>query len=131
MVQPTCPLRRPEHVTAAVEKLVHEDLDAVWTVTPSDLKLHPLKQLTLGEGRLRFYDPAGAAIVARQQLVPVYHRNGAAYAIARACLLEQRALLGERSGAIVIQEEMISIDTLDDFEAVERHPHWRVVAPDA
>jgi CMP-N-acetylneuraminic acid synthetase len=121
MLQPTCPLRRPEHVTATVEKLVRERLDAVWTVTPSDLKLHPLKQLVLNEdGRLVFYDPAGAGIIARQQLTPVYHRNGAAYAVTRQCLLEQRALLGERSSAVVIAEELISIDTPEDFLAVER-----------
>ena len=121
MLQPTCPLRRPEHVTAAVEKLTREQLDAVWTVTPSDLKLHPLKQLKLGEdGRLSYYDPAGAEIIARQQLVPVYHRNGAAYAITRQCLVDQRALLGQRTGAVVISEELISIDTLEDFVEVER-----------
>jgi CMP-N,N'-diacetyllegionaminic acid synthase len=132
MVQPTCPLRRPAHVTATVEKLVTEDLDAVWTVTPSDLKLHPLKQLTLdGQGRLAYYDPAGAAIIARQQLVPVYHRNGAAYAITRRCLLEQQKLLGERSGAIVIDEELISIDTAEDFAAVERQLDLRLLIPDA
>jgi len=121
MLQPTCPLRRPEHVTATVEKLVREELDAVWTVTPSDLKFHPLKQLKVrDDGRLIYYEPAGAEIIARQQLEPVYHRNGAAYAIARQCLLEQKVLLGQRSGAIVITEDLISIDTLEDFVAVER-----------
>ena len=66
------------------------------------------------------HEPAGAEIIARQQLEPVYHRNGAAYAIARQCLLEQKVLLGQRSGAIVITEDLISIDTLEDFVAVER-----------
>jgi CMP-N,N'-diacetyllegionaminic acid synthase len=121
MLQPTCPLRRPEHVTATVERLVRDQLDAVWTVTASNLKLHPLKQLKIGEDkRLTYYDPGGAEIIARQQLTPVYHRNGAAYAIARQCLLEQQALLGQQSGAVVIEEELISIDTLEDFAAVER-----------
>jgi CMP-N,N'-diacetyllegionaminic acid synthase len=121
MLQPTCPLRRPEHVTATVEKLVREGFDAVWTVTSTDLKMHPLKQLTVsGDGQLQYYDPAGARIIARQQLQPIYHRNGAAYALTRACLLDQQLLLGARSGAVIIDEEMISIDTLEDFAAAER-----------
>jgi len=121
MLQPTCPQRRAEHVTAAVEKLVREQLDAVWTVTPSNIKLHPLKQLVVnGDGRLEYYDPAGASIIARQQLTPVYHRNGAAYAVSRQCLLEQQTILGDRSGAVVITEELISIDTVDDLVEVER-----------
>ena len=47
-------------------------------------------------------------------------RNGAAYALTRACLLEQQVLLGARSGAVVIDEDLISIDTASDLEAVER-----------
>jgi CMP-N,N'-diacetyllegionaminic acid synthase len=119
MLQPTSPLRRARHVEAVVEKLVAEDLDAVWTVGETDLKYHPRKQLALEGGRLSFYDPAGSEVIARQQLVPVYHRNGACYAIARECLLSQRSILGKNAGAVVIDGPMLSIDTLEDFEAVE------------
>jgi hypothetical protein len=58
--------------------------------------------------------------VARQQLEPVYHRNGAAYAITRECLLGQRSILGKRASAVVVDEPMLSIDTEADFAAVER-----------
>ena len=43
MLQPTSPLRRPEHVAAALGMLVEGDWDAVWTVSESDSKAHPLK----------------------------------------------------------------------------------------
>lgn len=120
MLQPTSPLRLPQHVTAVVTRLVQEGFDAVWTVSPTDLKYHPLKTLTLdAAGTLRLADPAGGGIIARQQLTPVYHRNGAAYALTRACLLEQGALMGTRTGAVVVHEPMVSIDTLEDFERVE------------
>jgi hypothetical protein len=92
----------------------------VWTVSPTDSKAHPLKQLVLEEGHLRLFDERGAGVVARQQLEPVYHRNGAAYAFTRACLLEQRSILGEKSSALVIDEPMRSIDTEEDFAAVAR-----------
>jgi CMP-N,N'-diacetyllegionaminic acid synthase len=121
MLQPTSPTRRPEHVEATLRKLVEEDLDSVWTVSPTDLKAHPLKQLTVdAAGRVDYFDRRGATIIARQQLEPVYHRNGVAYALTRDCLLEQRQLLGARAGAVVIDEPMANIDTLDDLRAAER-----------
>ena len=119
MLQPTSPLRRPEHVRAVVEKLARGTWDAVWTVSPTDLKYHPRKQLRLDGDRLDFADPDGAEVIARQQLAPVYHRNGAAYAITRECLLAQKSILGKNASAVVLDEPMLSIDTEEDFEAVE------------
>jgi CMP-N,N'-diacetyllegionaminic acid synthase len=116
MLQPTAPTRRPEHVVATLNKLIDENLDSVWTVSPTDLKAHPLKQLTVdAEGRMDYFDRRGAGIVARQELEPVYHRNGVAYALTRECLLEQRQLLGARAGAVVIDEPMANIDSPDDL----------------
>ena len=121
MLQPTSPLRRAAHVQAVLDKLVKEGWDAVWTVSATELKYHPLKQLVVGGGgELSYFDPGGAAIVARQQLRPVYHRNGVAYAFTRACLLEQRTIMGARSAAVVLDEPLVSIDTLDDFRLAER-----------
>lgn len=119
MLQPTSPLRKPEHVHRAVEKLVKEGLDSVWTVSETDSKNHPLKQLKIVEGRLSHYDPKGREIIARQQLEPVYHRNGAAYVVTRECLLEQKTIMGKRCGALVIEDMMVSIDTPWDFKLVE------------
>jgi CMP-N-acetylneuraminic acid synthetase len=121
MLQPTSPLRRVVHVVATLEFLVQGDWDAVWTVSATDSKEHPLKQLTLDSatGAMDYYDPRGAEVIARQQLTPVYHRNGAAYAITRECLLEQKSIKGRRTGAIVIPEAMISIDTRYDLELAE------------
>lgn len=130
MLQPTCPLRLPEHVSDAVAHLVRGGWDAVWTVTRTDVKYHPLKQLIIGpEGEMTLFDSRGRSIVARQQLQPTYTRNGAAYAIRRSCLLEQNATLGRRSSAVVIDGPMVSIDTLGDFEVVERVLASRVAAP--
>jgi len=158
MLQPTCPLSRAEHVSATVDELARGAFDAVWTISPTDLKYHPRKQLVLedrgttggttsgttggttgdaaaargtdqagtdragtggAEKKLAFYDPEGGNVIARQQLSPVYHRNGAAYAIARSCLLSKHSLLGENASAVILDEPLVSIDTLEDFAAVE------------
>lgn len=118
MLQPTSPLRRPEHVAGALAMLVEGDWDAVWSVSPTDSKAHPLKQLVVADQRLDYYDPDGAKIVARQQLAPVVHRNGAVYAITRDTLTE-RGTMGARTGAFLIDEQMVSIDTLFDLELAE------------
>jgi CMP-N-acetylneuraminic acid synthetase len=119
MLQPTSPLRRAEHVTDTIRMLVEGGWDAVWTVSETDSKEHPLKQLSVEEDRLDYYDPRGAEIVARQQLLPVYHRNGVAYAMTRRCLVEGGNIKGERTGALVIEGQMVSIDTLWDLELAE------------
>lgn len=119
MLQPTSPLRRPEHVVATIEKLVNEGWDAVWTVSRSDSKAHPLKQLVVDESGLSLYDHRGAEIIARQQLDPVYHRNGIAYVMTRECLTKGRAIEGPRTGALVLDGPFVSIDTEWDIELVE------------
>jgi CMP-N,N'-diacetyllegionaminic acid synthase len=121
MLQPTSPLRTPAQVSATLRMLDAGDWDSVWTVSETDLKSHPLKQLTLGaDGALGYFDPRGAAIIARQQLTPVYHRNGVAYAITRACLLDQGSIMGRKAGALLIEGNHVSIDTEDDLARVER-----------
>lgn len=120
MLQPTSPFRKPEQVSACIRMLVKGAWDAVWTVSPTDSKSHPLKQLNVGEeGALDLYDASGAQIIARQQLEPVYHRNGIAYAFTRECLLEQKTIRGKRTGALVIEEPCVNIDTEWDLELAE------------
>jgi len=119
MLQPTCPLRKPEHVTDCVEKLIQEGCDAVWTVSETDSKSHPLKQLTFANDHLDYYDSRGAGIIARQQLTPVYHRNGAAYAITRECLVDQKSVKGKKTSGVIISEPLVSIDTYFDMEFCE------------
>jgi len=119
MLQPTSPLRRPEHVIRAIEMLVNEQWDAVWTVSETDSKSHPLKQLTIDSGRIDYYDKAGNKIIARQQLTPVYHRNGVAYVMTRNCLTKGRSIMGTRTGALILDEHLVSIDTMWDLELAE------------
>jgi CMP-N,N'-diacetyllegionaminic acid synthase len=110
----------PEHVSATIRMLVEGNWDAVWTVSRTDSKAHPLKQLTCAvDGELGYYDPNGKSIIARQQLDPVYHRNGIAYAVTRSCLMEQHTIMGKRTGALVLEGEFVSIDTEWDCRLVE------------
>lgn len=120
MLQPTSPSRTPEHIERTARMLVEGGFDAIWSVSETDSKGHPLKQLTVGEeGALDYYDPAGARIIARQQLKPVYHRNGIAYAFTRECILDQKTIKGRRTGALVIDGPVSNIDTELDLAWAE------------
>ncbi len=117
MLQPTSPFRQPEHVTATVKKLIEGNFDSVWTISETDSKSHPSKQLILNGDIVEYYDPVnGPNIIARQQLSPVYHLNGIAYAFTRDCLIKQRTKKGERTSAVVVNEPIVNIDTDLDFK---------------
>jgi CMP-N,N'-diacetyllegionaminic acid synthase len=119
MLQPTSPLRTPAHVSDTIKMMVEGGWDSIWTVSATDSKAHPLKQLTVADGTLGYYDPNGSTIIARQQLKPVYHRNGIAYAMTRECLADQGSIMGRKAGALVIDGEHVSIDTEWDIELIE------------
>ncbi len=119
MLQPTSPLRRAEHVTATVEKLLKGGYDAVWTVSETDSKAHPLKQLVIRDDILDYYDPAGAQIIARQQLTPVYHRNGVAYAMTRDCIVRKKSIKGDNTSFVLVEGPVANIDTEFDFRLAE------------
>ncbi len=120
MLQPTSPFRQPEHVTATIKKLIDGNYDAVWTISKTDSKSHPSKQLILNGEIVEYYDPEnGPKIVARQQLSPVYHVNGLAYAFNRECLVNQKTRKGKKTSAVVIKKTIVNIDTEFDFELAE------------
>ena len=119
MLQPTSPLRESQHVSDAIRMLIHGKWDAVWTVSETDSKSHPLKQLIVNNNSLDYYDINGGRIIARQQLKPIYHRNGIAYAITRKCLLSKKSIKGDMTGALVIKGDHVSIDTERDLDLVE------------
>ena len=119
MLQPTSPLRRASDVSGVIRMLVEGGYDSVWSVSETDSKAHPLKQLVIRDGAMDYWDSRGAQIIARQQLEPVFHRNGVAYAMTRSCLLDQRTIKGARAGAYVVAGEHVSIDTESDLELIE------------
>jgi CMP-N,N'-diacetyllegionaminic acid synthase len=119
MLQPTSPMRTAKHVRDAIELLVAENADSVWTLSETDAKGNPLKQLVLKNGCIDFYDGNGADIIARQELVPTYHKNGVAYVMTRDCLLQHKSIKGKKCIPLVIEEPMANIDTELDIAFAE------------
>lgn len=120
MLQPTSPIRLTQDIDACIDKLIEERLDAVWTVSPIDLKFHPLKVLRVQNGRMNLWDERGHEIIARQQLEPLYYRNGICYAFTRDCLMSTQSIYGRNAGAYVVEHPFANIDTEADFLAAEK-----------
>ena len=122
MLQPTSPLRTVDDIEGCITQLREGDWDAVWSVSETELTYHPRKQLALSPtGNLGFVIPGGQAIVARQELEPVFHRNGVCYAFTRDFLVGSDSIFSDgKTSAIVTPGSHISIDTPEDLLAVEK-----------
>ncbi len=117
LLQPTSPLRRAEHIDAAVDLLASTGADSVVTVVEVPHQFHPLSVLKLEDGRLMRIAP-GPPVTRRQDKPRLYARNGpAVVAVRRDVLVEANSLYGNDSRPLVMSpEESIDIDDPWDLE---------------
>ncbi len=120
MLQPTSPLRKINDISKAIEVMLIGKYDAVWSVSPSDTKMHPYKQLIIEDDKINYaYPKEGSKIIARQQLSQMYHRNGVVYVISKECLINKRSIKGDRCGFHITKSINISIDNMDDVNYIK------------
>jgi CMP-N-acetylneuraminic acid synthetase len=123
LLQPTSPLRRAEHIDAAVAELQRTGADTVVSVVEVPHNFHPwsvMKQS--GEWLEDFLPPApGLDRFRRQNLPRVYARNGPAVLVARvATILARRSFYGERvAGYEMDRGTSVDIDDRGDLEWAE------------
>jgi len=120
MLQPTSPYRKTRGIYDVVDSLIRGNFDSVVTVSKTPLTFHPWKQFEIKDERLEYFDPAGASVIARQDLSSTYYRNGVAYAVSRDCLINQKKVIGSNSAPLPIDHDFVNIDSLEDFEKSER-----------
>jgi CMP-N-acetylneuraminic acid synthetase len=118
MLQPTTPFRKASWIDAAVKHLAESELDSIVSVVDVGAN-HPYRMYSLDQNRelIRFVDCVDDPMMPRQKLPPVYIRSGDIYATRRNCLLEQKSLIGRRSGGLIIDPEYaVNIDEPMDLE---------------
>lgn len=116
-LQPTSPLRRAEHIDAAVELLLAKSADSVVSVVEVPHNFSPVSLMKLEQGFLEPY--LGETGPLRRQDKPLlYARNGPAIlAASRATLLEQNSLFGTRVLPLVMEQAASQdVDTPFDLE---------------
>ena len=121
LLQPTSPLRRPEHIREAVERLRRTGADSVVTVVEIPRHLSPDYVMRLEDGRLRPFLAEGARVTRRQDARPAYSRDGTVYAFRRATLDRFGSIYGEDCRPLIIDPaDSLSIDSPADWAAAER-----------
>jgi len=121
LLQPTSPLRTPDHIRAAVELLQTTGADAVVSVAAVPRHLSPDYVMCIEDGRLRPFLPEGAGVTRRQDARPAWVRDGTVYAFRTAALRRTGTIYGDDCRPLVIDAaESLSIDTAEDWAAAER-----------
>lgn len=124
ILQPTSPLRRPQHIKEAVQLISKTGSDSVVSVSPVPSHYNPHWQFILGnDERLSMYNgsPFKEIIRRRQDLATTYTKNGAIYIFKPELLYDANpSLYGDDIRAYVMDEKFsINIDTLDDWGVAE------------
>lgn len=125
LLQPTQPLRRPEHITAALKLLEETGADSVVSVVQVPAHYSPDYVLWADSGGvLRPFDGEMHADVddlptRRQDCREAYSRDGTVYAIRRQTI-EAGSLYGQHCVPLLIPaHESVNLDTEDDWARAE------------
>lgn len=123
LLQPTSPLRRAEHIDAAVAKLERTGADTVVSVVVVPHHFHPWSVMKQNGVWLEDFlpSPPGPDRFRRQNLPRLFARNGPAVLVARvATILTRRSFYGERvAGYEMDRGTSVDIDDRDDLELAE------------
>jgi CMP-N,N'-diacetyllegionaminic acid synthase len=121
LLQPTSPLRRPEHIRNAVALLQRTGADSVVTVVEIPRHLSPDYVMRIEGDVLRPFLPEGARLARRQDARPAYSRDGTVYAFRRETLKRFGNIYGDTCRPLVLDAaDSLSIDSLADWDAAER-----------
>jgi CMP-N-acetylneuraminic acid synthetase len=119
LLQPTSPLRRGEHIDAAVDLLASSGADSVVTVVEVPHQYSPASVLRIDDGRLRPFQD-GPKPTRRQDKPRFYARNGPAVIAVKATVVEAGSLYGDDSRPLVMpMRDSYDIDSADDLELIE------------
>lgn len=116
LLQPTSPLRRPEHVDEAVRLLLESDADCVVSVVEVPHRYAPGSLMALDAGRLV---PLGDSAARRQDKQPVYARNGPAVLVLRPDRLGDDLYGGDCRAYLMRREDSLDVDEPFDLELAE------------
>jgi CMP-N,N'-diacetyllegionaminic acid synthase len=121
LLQPTSPLRTPDHIRRAVHQLRESGADSVVSVVELPKHLSPDYVMRIDEGRLLPFLPHGSGIARRQDTRPAFVRDGTVYAFWRRTLRESRSIYGNWCSPLVLPAgESLTIDTPEDWEEAGR-----------
>ena len=120
MLQPTSPLRTSKHIEESLDLFTSKECDSVVSIVSVGGN-HPFRMKRLIDNQLvNYIDQGFWDMRPRQELPPVYIRNGSIYLIERDVLINKGQMIGEKClGMVMGDKESINIDTPLDLKLAE------------
>jgi CMP-N-acetylneuraminic acid synthetase len=126
ILQPTSPIRRQDHIRAAVQLLSADEVDSVVSVSPVPAHMNPMRMLRVdASGRATLFvtgEPVRRRINRRQDMPEAWVMNGALYAFrTRVLSAAEPSLYGDCTLALPMPDPFgLSIDTPEDWVEAEK-----------
>jgi len=121
VLQPTAPLRRPNHIRRALELLDETGADSVVSVVEVPRHYSPQYVMKIAEGQLVNYLREGEALARRQDAQAAYSRDGTVYIVRRDVLMNENTIYGDDCRPLVLDAtESVNLDTMDDWPRAEQ-----------
>lgn len=122
LLQPTNPLRRPEHIDACIELLEQTNSDSVVSVLPVPDTFNPMWTFWKNEdGTIKLTSGEKEPTVRRQELPKAFYRDGSVYVTRSSVLRDQGSLYGRKIQSFEMEAKFaVNIDTPSDWEVAER-----------
>jgi CMP-N,N'-diacetyllegionaminic acid synthase len=121
LLQPTSPLRTPEHLRRAVTMLRETGADSVVSVVKLPHHLSPDYVMRIEAGELKPFLPEGARVTRRQDARRAYVRDGTVYAFWTRTLRDMGNIYGRRAVPLLVDAaDSVTIDNPADWDAAER-----------
>jgi CMP-N-acetylneuraminic acid synthetase len=115
LLQPTCPIRNPQHIDEAVNQLWTSDLDTAVSVKGPFKKRDPILK-AIRKGVVEDYCP----VKDEENVEPFYLYNASIYAVKREYFVRERKLISPRQAPILMDQlHSLDIDTEEDLFLVE------------
>jgi|JI10StandDraft_1071094.scaffolds.fasta_scaffold59491_2 CMP-N-acetylneuraminic acid synthetase len=127
LLQPTAPLRTSADLDAVIDLLEkNKNADGVISVVPMD-DVHPARMYDLNETQHLVPLIENGETLRRQDLKPVYYRNGCFYAVRTKAFYEQQSFMVAHKLAFVMNPNwLINIDNQRDFQlATLLYEDWK------
>lgn len=121
MLQPTSPLKTAQDIDAVIGKLIKSGCDSVVTMVDVGAN-HPARMYRVVDDRLVNLMDEGITMRPRQELPPIYIRNGAVYACRRDVIYRWKTLIGpDVRPWIMPLNRSVNIDDPSDIVLAERY----------
>lgn len=116
LLQPTAPLRTGSQLNEVIQMLSDsDDLEGIISVVPMD-DVHPARMYNLEKDDYISPYLKNGEVLRRQDIAPLYYRNGCFYAVKTKAFFEQNSFMVQKKKAYVMDVNwLVNIDIPRDF----------------